>query len=157
MSQSPGNSRRIIVGSLIFLLLLPPCVFGMHGILGGLSVSETLAALFDQYTADRANLVIVTLLGILPLLLLVLIFWIRRRFWKTRDSEHAYAVGGVLPIVAVALLSNHEYWSVFLPSREFPGFPHGLEFIIGAFIFAPIGVAVGIAVSWLLLRGSRGG
>jgi hypothetical protein len=47
---------------------------------------------------------------------------------------------------------NVEYWTAFLPNRTFLGLPHGLEFIIGRGVFAPIGMLAGLAVVAVVRR-----
>ncbi len=138
----------------MLLLLIPPVVFFVHGVAGGMGAVGTLAALAEQYTMRRNNLAVVSLLGALPLTLLPLVLWLRKRLRSSRTDAAVYALGGALPILAVAVFVNHEYWSRFLPARQFLGFPHGLEFIIGPFVYAPIGILIGLSITWLLRRRS---
>ncbi|NNE09207.1 MAG: hypothetical protein HKN20_11655, partial [Gemmatimonadetes bacterium] len=51
---------------------------------------------------------------------------------------------------------NFDFWPAFLPSRVYPGFPHGLEFIIGPGVFAPIGMLLGVLTVWVSQRGAGG-
>lgn len=60
---------------------------------------------------------------------------------------------GVVTLL-VCLFVNLEFWPKFLPARQFLGFPHGLEFVIGPLFFAPIGVGVGCFAAWLIRRRS---
>ena len=56
----------------------------------------------------------------------------------------------------VSLYVNLEYWPTFLPDRQYAGFPHGLEFIIGPGVFAPIGLVIALLVTWLTVRQQPG-
>jgi hypothetical protein len=76
----------------------------------------------------------------------------RRRLRPSAEGPPLYAIGGALPILAVAVFVNVEYWTAFLPNRTFLGLPHGLEFIIGRGVFAPIGMLAGLAVVAVVRR-----
>jgi hypothetical protein len=74
--------------------------------------------------------------------------------FKTWDGAGPYALCSSLPIVLVTVFVHLEYWPSWLPARQFLGFPHGLEFVIGPFVFAPVGVLLGYVTAWLIARSS---
>ncbi len=143
---------RVLLASALLLLAIPPLVFLSVALSSGMSLSETSGALVAQYTAARVNLAVCTALGLAPLLLLAGLLWIRRRRRPSASGPPLYAIGGALPIVGVAIFVNFEYWTAYLPNRTFLGFPHGLEFIIGPGVFAPIGMLAGVVVVAVLRR-----
>jgi hypothetical protein len=145
-------ATRLIAGSAILLALIPTAVFFSTALFRGMGVPGAVAALGEQMTADKTNLLVVSLLGLLPLLLIALLLMVRKIIRKTWDDAAFYALAGVLPVVAVTLLVNLEYWPSYLPARRFLGFPHGLEFVIGPFVFAPIGVLLGFLIAWIVRK-----
>lgn len=138
--------------TVLLLFLAPPAVFLAVALGSGMSPAASGAALLDQYLAQRPNLLLTSALELLPLVLLVLILWFRRRRLGVDQSSPDYALGGAMPILAVAIWVNFEYWSAWLPARTFLGFPHGLEFVIGPLIFAPVGLLLGLSLVWLARR-----
>ena len=144
--------NRILLVSALLLLALPPLIFILVALTSGMALPETAGALAAQYRASRVNLAVCTALGLAPLLLLAIVLWIRRRRRPSADGPPLYAIGGSLPIVAVAIFVNFEYWTAYLPNRTFPGFPHGLEFIIGPGVFAPVGMLAGLVVVAVIRR-----
>lgn len=141
-----------MLASALLLLAIPPLVFLSVALTNGMSLTETSGALVAQYTASRVNLAVCTALGMAPLLLLAVLLWIHRRRRPSADGPPLYAIGAALPIVAVAVFVNLEYWTAYLPNRTFLGFPHGLEFIIGPGVFAPIGMLAGLIVVAVMRR-----
>jgi len=146
------TESRILLASALLLLAIPPLVFVLVALTSGMSPADTAGALVAQYVAPRINLAVCSGLGLLPLLLLAVVLWVRRRRRPSTEGPPVYAIGGVLPILAVAVFVNAEYWTAFLPNRTFLGFPHGLEFIIGPGIFAPVGMLAGLAVVAVMRR-----
>jgi hypothetical protein len=137
----------LILAALVSLLL-PSAVFLLTALANVMSALEALA---EQLTAERYNLRNISLLNLLPCALLALLVGVRWRFARA-TRRPLYAVCGAVPIVLVTGYLNIEFWSSYLPSRAFLGFPHGLEFVIGPLFFAPIGVAIAIVVVWGVLR-----
>lgn len=146
------TTTPLLAASAVLLLIIPALVFIVSGLIRGMDASTVSSALGEQYTADKTNLFVVSLLGLLPLLLTALLLGVRKLVRKTWDGSAAYAWGGVVPAVAVALFVNMEYWPKYLPARQFLGFPHGLEFVMGPFVFAPIGVLLGFLFVWFLRK-----
>ena len=134
--------------SLFLPLLIPPVVFAICALAEGMSTTEMWFALTEQYTAERTNLLVCGLLGLFPILLLLLGLWIYRRSRGTNGVISLMGWCGLIPILLVLVWVNFEYWPSFLPSRTYPGFPHGLEFILGPGFFAPIGMGAGMVVGW---------
>ena len=150
--MSFGTDGRILLASALLVLAIPPLVFIVVALTSAMTPVETADALATQYVAPRVNLAVCSGLGLAPLLLLALLLWIRRRRRPAEEGPPLYAIGGALPILAVTIFVNVEYWTAFLPNRTFLGFPHGLEFIIGPAIFAPIGMLAGLAVIAVVRR-----
>jgi len=144
-------SRKFGLFSIVLPLLIPPVVFTYSAFAAGMSGSETIGALVDQYGASRQNLWVCGFLGWFPILLLFVVFWIARRVKGKDERLSALAWGGLIPIIAVLVWVNFEYWPSFLPARTFLGFPHGLEFVIGPGIFAPVGMVTGMVIGWLAM------
>lgn len=144
----------VLTGSAVLLMIIPLMIFTGSAMAGGMGVVATITALGEQYTAERTNLLIVSLTGLLPLLLIAFLIFVRTRLRKTPEGAAEYALGCCIPVLLIAVFVNLEYWPSYLPERQFLGFPHGLEFVIGPLVFAPIGVAVGFLVTWLVRRPS---
>jgi hypothetical protein len=136
----------------VALVVLPPLLFLGSALYHGMGLADGASALLEQYSAERTNLLVITLLGLLPLLLVTLLLGIRRMLFKTWDGAGLYALCSSLPIVLVTVFVHLEYWPSWLPARQFLGFPHGLEFVIGPFVFAPVGVLLGFVTAWLIAR-----
>jgi hypothetical protein len=146
------TDSHILLASALLLLAIPPLVFVLVALTSGMSPADTAGALAAQYAASSVNLTVSSGLGLVPLLLLTVVLWIRRRLRAPTEGPPLYAIGGALPILAVAIFVNLEYWTAFLPNRKFLGFPHGLEFVIGPGVFAPIGMLAGLAIVAVLRR-----
>jgi hypothetical protein len=146
----PPRWRSVVVllGAAMLTFLVPSIVFVAVALANNM---DALGALTEQFTAERHNLLGISLLALFPCVLLALLVGIGGRFAR-RPNWPLYALGGAVPIVLVTAFVNYEFWPRYLPSRAFLGFPHGLEFVIGPLFFAPIGVLVGFSVVWILLR-----
>ncbi|MCA9752021.1 MAG: hypothetical protein KC591_07505, partial [Gemmatimonadetes bacterium] len=85
-----------------------------------------------------------------------ILLWIAVRVVRRNPaiSPSAAAWGGLVPIVVVLAWASFQFWPKFLPSRVYPGFPHGLEFVIAPLVFAPIGMVLGLAVATVATRRS---
>lgn len=148
---------RVSLRAVLFLgalaaLAIPSGVFLVVALYSDLGAAEAVAAMVEQMTTRRQNLLVCGALGLFPILLLSLFSWGLSRWSVTRPWRAALAVGGLLPILAVLLWINFDFWPLFLPARTYPGFPHGLGFIIGPAIFAPIAMVIGMVTSGLVLR-----
>ncbi|MEO1245263.1 MAG: hypothetical protein AAFX56_06205 [Pseudomonadota bacterium] len=150
--MSTFRASTVLGAAAVALVLLPALVFVASGLYREMSLPDSLGALAAQYVAGRGNLVLVTLLGLLPLLLIAGCVGLRRWLRKTWNGAAIYALGATVPVVFVIAFSHIEYWPRFLPARASPGFPHGLELVIGPLIFAPGGAAVGFSLVWIARR-----
>jgi len=144
------GAAGLLAGSAILVALLPTVIFVGSALYRGMGVPGTVAALGDQYAADRLNLFVVSALGLTPLLLTALLIFVRYLMGKSSQGSVVYTWAGIIPVALVTLFVNLEYWPTYLPARQFLGFPHGLEFVIGPFVFAPIGVLVGFLIAWTI-------
>ncbi len=131
-------------------LLVPPLLFAVVGLGEGMGLAAAASALVDQYSERRFNLLMAGVLGLLPVGLLGVVLWIHRKLGGAPESRSALAWGGLLPILAVLIWVNFEFWPTYLPDRTFPGFPHGLELVIGPLFFAPVAMVAGMVVAWIV-------
>lgn len=145
---------QVLAISAISLMIIPAVVFVGTALLSGMGISGTVAAVSDQYTAGKVNLLVVSLVGLIPLLLIAILVFVRKLMRKPQDGTVAYTWSGVIPVLVVALFVNLEYWPSYLPARQFLGFPHGLEFVIGPLVFAPVGILIGFLAVFLIRRRS---
>lgn len=109
------------------ILLIPTLAFVVIGLQKGMGFSGTGAALIEQYDADRANLLMASVLGLAPILLLCLLLALRRLLLKTWAGARIYVIGAAVPVVLVTVFVQMSYWPKYLPARQFMGFPHSLE------------------------------
>lgn len=140
---------RFFLVAVVVLLLIPPVVFTIVALSKGMAVGAIPGLLIEQYASKRQNLFVCGAISIAPLLALLVVGWLYRRFRGTGGTQHLMMWGGLIPIVLVQIWVNFDFWPAFLPSRVYPGFPHGLEFIIGPGVFAPIGMLLGVLTVWV--------
>ena len=133
-------------------LIIPTAVFSVCAIAEGLSLAEMLMAVFGQITTKRLNLLICGALGLIPILFLLAAMWIYRCAGGSNRTRYWMAWCGLIPVISVLTLVNIQFWPLFLPNMTYPGFPHGLELIIGPVIFAPISMLPGIGIGWWIGR-----
>ncbi|MDY7095679.1 MAG: hypothetical protein SX243_22110 [Acidobacteriota bacterium] len=146
---------KMLMAGGLGVLLIPPAVFLAVALGEGMGLGGAGAALVAQYTASQLNLLVCGALGLVPVLLVLLILWVHRKVAPGSLARPALALGGLLPILLILVWANWDYWPRFLPSRTYPGFPHGLGLVIAPFFFAPIGGVVGMVVGWLVTRVQR--
>jgi hypothetical protein len=144
--------RTVLLVGVLAVFAIPPVVFLVVALGSGLDVGAAVEALVAQYREPRQNLFVVAIPGLFPLLLLAIGLWIARRIDAARGRRPALALFGLAPILAVLVWVNFQFWPLFLPERTYPGFPHGLEFVIGPGLFAPVGMVVGLVVGWWAVR-----
>lgn len=146
------TTMQVLAASAVALVIVPALVFIASGLCQGMDMQSTTAAIGDQYRADKNNLFVISVLGLLPLLLVGLLLFVRKLVRKSWSGSAAYAFAGAVPVLLVAIFVNLEFWPKYLPARQFLGFPHGLEFIIGPFVFAPIGILLGFLFVWAVRK-----
>ncbi len=141
------NNKSAVALLLVFtVVVIPPLVFIFVALLESMSFADTLFALSEQYISRRQNLLVCGLLGLFPLALMGCTLWAHRRFGGDQSFRPALLMGGFIPIILILLWANIEYWPDFLPSRVYPGFPHGLELMLAPIFFAPVGMLLGMLV-----------
>jgi hypothetical protein len=150
------SALPVFLAAGLALLATPPVVFALVGLAEGMGMAGTLGAVVEQYGARRLNLFMVAVLSFLPLLFLALLVFLIGRFTSVNASRRALALGGSVAIVAVMIWVNFEFWPAFLPERSAPGFPHGLEFVIGPLYFAPVAMLAGMVAAGFLARSAGG-
>lgn len=137
----------VLLVSIFVAIAIPPLVFAIVAISKGMGIGETATALMEQYFAERRNLAVLSLTGVIPIMLLALVLWVLGRFKRLRAARRDFAVGGSFGVLAVLLWVNAEFWPTFLPERTYAGFPHGIEFVVGPLIFAPIAMVIGMVTA----------
>ncbi|MEM1261260.1 MAG: hypothetical protein AAGH76_02560 [Pseudomonadota bacterium] len=147
-------SRASVTGALL-LIVLPPLVFGIVAIGEGMSLRATVAALVEQYQQQRLNLAVLTAIGFVPLVVLGVWLLVRRMIWRTWHDAGGYVVAASAATALVVVFMHSEYWPTYLPSRVPAGFPHGLEFTIGPFVFGPVTVLLACVGVGLYRRSRR--
>ncbi len=150
--RSAFSLRSFAPVALLATFLVPFLVFLAAGLGHGMSPVAAFGALADQCTQPRLNPLITALSGWIPVMVLLLALRITRRAGPAASS--AMARGGLVAIVAVLVWANLEFWPEFLPSRVYPGFPHGLELVMGPVIVAPVGMALGMLAGRAFARGA---
>ncbi len=146
---------KLILLSLSIAVLLPPLIFLIAALASGLSLPESLQACIEQSVAERQNLAVSAALGCAPILLLGAILGIYQRLSGNAERAALLGTGGLIPILLVLAWANYSFWSIFLPERVYPGFPHGLELVLGPLIYAPAGMLIGLVTAWLSSRQAR--
>ena len=149
------STPKILASGVAAVLVVPALIFLWAAFGAGLGASEAFGALLAQYTVPRQNLGVVSLVGLLPVALLALVLWILRKLAPEDSRRPLLAAAGLAPVILVVAWIHHGFWTLYLPSRTYPGFPHGLEFVIGPLVFAPVGMAISMVVARLVSR-SRG-
>lgn len=156
LHQFQESMSRSFYACLLLPLIIPTVIFSGCALAAGLSPAETGAAVLDQFAAKRLNLVVSGLPGFFPILLLVGVLAAYRRYGKSQRTRALMGWGGLLAILTVLVWVNLQFWPLFFPGRTSPGFPHGLEFIIGPVFFAPVFMALTMGGIWLAVRMNRG-
>lgn len=142
------SSVPVLLFGMAGVFAIPPLVFFIVGLTEGMGAA-TFGALVEQYSIARQNLFMVSLPGLFPLALLGLAVYLGGRF-RGWTGLRSLAVGGTVAILAVQTWVNVEFWPTYLPARTYPGFPHGLEFVIGPIFFAPLAMLVGMVLAAVL-------
>lgn len=150
----PHPRIGFVATALLLPLLIPPVVYLAVALTSGLSVGEAVPALLEQ-VGGRPNLGATAVLGLAPILLFTMVLRLMRR----RDPEGRWlgAVGwwGLVPALLVLVWVNVEVWPLYMPGRSFPGWPHGLELVIGPIFFAPVALVVGGVAGAIVARSGR--
>lgn len=147
------TDRRFLPVAVAAPVVLSVVIFLGSGITTGLSPAEAISALVGQSMGRRYNPLISGALGIAPTLLLLGVLRLLRRFDPERDRSRAAAWAGLFVIQVIVAWAGFEFWPNFLPDLVYPGFPHGLELVIGPLIFAPIALIVVGPVAWFFSSG----
>ena len=137
--------------SVLAALIIPPLIFLACLLMADFSLSPAWNAVVDQYGQTRQNPFLISVLGYLPVLLLALVVALIR--WRKGHSIATYmATTGGLAITFILVWTNFEFWPNFLPGKTYPGFPHGLEIVIGSIFFAPAAMILALLVTGIYLR-----
>ncbi len=134
---------------LIFALVVPSFIYVICALSAGFDAQGAAVALAAQFQSKRQNMLFSTALNVFPVLLLIGLLWLYKKLTGRIEALQSMGWFGFLPIALVLIWTNLEVWPLFLPGRSYPGFPHGLEMIIGPGVFAPIGAVVGMVVGRL--------
>ncbi|MEJ8566349.1 hypothetical protein [Elongatibacter sediminis] len=149
-----GRMTRVLLATVVVAAVTPATVFALVGVFSGMGAGELFTALVHQMGAPRLNLLVTGLLSLAPVLLMAVILGLGWWLGRFRQTGFAVAVGGAGGIVLVLIAANLEFWPHYLPSMTYPGWPHGLELLLGPLIGAPVGMMAGMIVGYLFARGS---
>lgn len=136
-------------------LLVPPFAFLLIALMEGMGVGGSLSAMIEQYQTDRLNLGVLGLTGVIPFALLVVVLAIVKRF-AGPDHLRGIATGAGTIIALLLVWSHWTFWPGFLPDRVYPGWPHGIEFVIVPLFFAPVGALFGGIAGFFVSRSNVG-
>lgn len=142
---------KLLAGGALVALLIPPLVFCLAGLGEGMGIGEVVTACVEQFFAERQNLGVAAGLGLFPISLTALLLWIGRRIRRGWGSNLNVAVAALIPVLLVLAWANSEFWPIFLPDRVYPGFPHGLELVLGPLFYAPVAMLIGLITGAILL------
>jgi hypothetical protein len=146
---------RLLVGAGITALLIPPLVFCIAGLGEGMEIEQVATACVEQFFTARQNLGVAAGLGLFPVLLTGLLIWIGRRVGWHWARDNNVSVAALTPVLLVLTWANFEFWPIFLPGRDYPGFPHGLELVLGPLFYAPAAMLIGLIAGAILLPEQR--
>jgi len=142
---------KLLAGAAAAALLIPPLTFCIAGLGGGMAVGEVVAACTEQFFTPRQNLGVAAGLGLFPVMLTALLLWIGHRAGWVWASDLNVAVAALMPVLLVLAWANFEFWPTFLPDRVYPGFPHGLELVLGPLFYAPAAMLIGLVAGAMIL------
>ena len=159
MSTSPIQRHfwlRYSLQMVIILLTIPPLIYIYTLLVNGFGIADSFQALINQYGQTRRNPLLMAILGIFPFLLQAIVIAVirlrvRRKHGDLFATENL-AWGGSAMIAIVLIWAYVEFWPNFLPGKQYPGFPHGLEVVIASLFFAPVGAAIGMIITYLLMK-----
>ena len=144
------NSGAWLLIGMLIALAIPPTSFAVSAVNAGMGADLAMQALLEQLSAERQNLLVCSLLGLFPVALLASILWLAGRLGQSEQKRISLAGGGLLPILLVLAWANFEFWPIFLPERVYPGFPHGLELVLGPGLYAPLAMLIGLVAAWIV-------
>lgn len=153
MSRPPRPG--FVALALVVPIVLPAVTYVVVGLMDGLGVGGAVSALVAQIGDGRPNPLIAGILGLLPMGLLLLGVWVGGRLHAAGHRVVAAGWGGFGAILLVLVWVNLMAWPLYLPGRSFPGFPHGLELVIGPIFFAPVAMVVGAGIGWVVAGRGR--
>lgn len=148
------SMTRVLLATVVVAAATPATVFVLVGVFSGMGAGQLLTALLHQMGAPRLNLMVTGLLSLVPVVLMAAILGLGWWLGRFRQTGFAVAIGGAVGIVLVLVAANLEFWPHYLPSMTYPGWPHGLELLLGPLFGAPVGMVAGMIVGYLFARGS---
>lgn len=150
-SEDSLSSRGWFMG--ITLVLITPALSMLaSGLLEGMGVSDAALSILEQFVSTRGNLAVTSSLGLIPIAMLSALLWVLGRFFSIDGCKRWMAILAFVLIVLIIAWANMTYWRAYLPSKQFLGWPHGLELVIGPMIFAPVGMIFGLIAGWLVCK-----
>lgn len=156
MTEAPAPpkrlGRRFYLTAFLGPVLIPFISFLGVGIGSGMG-GGVFGALFSQ-AVGRPNLLIMGVFGLFPVALLIGGLWIARKSRPGARWRRWAGWWGLAGVLATLFWVNFQFWPLYLPERVSPGFPHGLELVIGPLFFAPAAALLG-AVMGGFVAGSK--
>lgn len=155
-TTTPAGPRMwvILLTGIITAMAVPPVAFLIIALTEGMGVGGALGAMVEQYQTDRLNLGVLGITGVIPFALLLIALVIVRRF-AGPGPVRSIALGAGILITLLLFWAHTEFWPSYLPDRVYPGWPHGIEFVIVPLFFAPIGALAGGLAGWAVHRSGR--
>ncbi len=142
---------RVLVVGVLATFLIPAASYWACGVLEGLAPVTALEYLIEQYGVRRQNPALSAIPALLPLVLLAAVLAVIRRM-TAKPTSLVLAIGGLAPQLALQIWTNVGFWSIYLPTRSYPGYPHGLEFVIVPLFYTPVAMALGLFIAHIALR-----
>lgn len=139
---------KVLALGLLLTFVIPLLSFFVCGVRNGMGLGESAQALAVQLTQPRHNPALSAIPALLPLPALGIVLWVLSRYRPEANLLH-YGVAALGGLALIQLWVNWSFWDIYLPQRVYPGFPHGLEFIIGPIFFSPLAMVlclVGVAL-----------
>jgi hypothetical protein len=125
-------------------VFISPAAYLVAALVSGIGPLASVDALVEQSLRGRPNPLITGLLGIAPALLLLGMVFVLRKARPHATWVATAGWGGLGALLIVLAWANFEAWPLYLPGRASPGWPNGIELVIGPLIFGPIAVAAGM-------------
>lgn len=145
--------RTILFIGVLISLLVPPTTFLVSGLAAEMGLLDTLNAVMDQYGPEaRPKLWSSSVISVVPVLGLGLVLWLIAKIRGKHDLTPLLGAAALVALALVLIWSNVSFWLTFLPEQRTPGWPHGLELVVGPLVFAPLAMLTAMLLAWAVGR-----